>query len=97
MTASHEYAQSPTRNSGAGAVSRFATSTSLTRPCVRSARESGGRSPSTILATSSRRRTRQRQAISVRDLTPDQVDMFTACAHTIEKSVRDHRRQAPVG
>lgn len=39
-----------TRNSGAGAVSSFATSTSITWPCVRSARESGGRSPSTISA-----------------------------------------------
>lgn len=56
LTASHEYAQSPTRNSGAGAVNWFATSTSMTWPCVRSARESGGRSPSTIPATSSRRR-----------------------------------------
>lgn len=56
LTASHEYAPSPTQNSGAGAVSRFATSTSITWPCVRSARESGGRSPSTIPATSSRRR-----------------------------------------
>ncbi|MDI5908739.1 hypothetical protein [Streptomyces sp. 12257] len=53
MTAPHEYTQCPTRNSGAGAVSRFATSTSITRPYVRSARESGGRSPSTIPATSS--------------------------------------------
>ncbi|WP_030228055.1 MarR family winged helix-turn-helix transcriptional regulator [Streptomyces sp. NRRL WC-3626] len=36
------------------------------------------------------------EQISVRDLTPDQVEMFTACARTIEKSVRDHSRQAPV-
>jgi hypothetical protein len=49
LTASHEYAQSLTRNSGAGAVSSFATSTSITWPCVRSARGAGGRSPSTIL------------------------------------------------
>ncbi|MFF9489247.1 MarR family winged helix-turn-helix transcriptional regulator [Streptomyces sp. NPDC014676] len=34
------------------------------------------------------------EQISVRDLTPDQVEMFTACARTIEKSVRDHSRQA---
>ncbi|GGZ01469.1 MarR family winged helix-turn-helix transcriptional regulator [Streptomyces poonensis] len=37
------------------------------------------------------------EQISVRDLTPDQVETFTTCAHTIEKSVRDHSRQAPVG
>ncbi|MFD9324062.1 MarR family winged helix-turn-helix transcriptional regulator [Streptomyces sp. NPDC060053] len=37
------------------------------------------------------------EQISVRDLTPDQVDMFTTCARTIEKSVRDHSRQAPAG
>ncbi|MER6853762.1 MarR family transcriptional regulator [Streptomyces flaveolus] len=36
------------------------------------------------------------EQISVRDLTPDQVEMFTAWARTIEKSVRDHSRQAPV-
>ncbi|MET7270884.1 MarR family transcriptional regulator [Streptomyces flaveolus] len=35
------------------------------------------------------------EQISVRDLTPDQVETFTACARTIEKSVRDHTRQAP--
>ena len=35
------------------------------------------------------------EQISVRDLTPDQVEMFTTCARTIEKSVRDHSRQAP--
>lgn len=35
------------------------------------------------------------ERISVRDLTPDQVKMFTMCAHTIEESVRDHGRQAP--
>ncbi|MFJ4834720.1 MarR family winged helix-turn-helix transcriptional regulator [Streptomyces sp. NPDC088747] len=37
------------------------------------------------------------EQISVRDLTPEQIDMFTTCARTIEKSVRDHNRQAPVG
>ncbi|MFJ2560512.1 MULTISPECIES: MarR family winged helix-turn-helix transcriptional regulator [unclassified Streptomyces] len=37
------------------------------------------------------------EKISVRDLTHDQVEMFTACAHTIEKSVRDHSRQASAG
>ncbi|MEU9064587.1 MarR family transcriptional regulator [Streptomyces sp. NPDC048430] len=37
------------------------------------------------------------EEISVRDLTPDQVEMFTTCARTVEKSVRDHGRQAPVG
>ncbi|MFJ9026373.1 MarR family winged helix-turn-helix transcriptional regulator [Streptomyces sp. NPDC102259] len=37
------------------------------------------------------------EQISVRDLTPDQIDMFTTCARTIEKSVRDHSRQAPAG
>lgn len=37
------------------------------------------------------------EQISVRDLTPDQVEMFTACAHTIGKSLRDHSRQAPTG
>lgn len=62
LTASHEYAQSPTRNSGAGAVSQFATSTSITWPCVRSARESGGRSPSTIPRRPADAETRQRQA-----------------------------------
>lgn len=35
------------------------------------------------------------EQISVRDLTPEQVEMFTTWAHTIEKSVRDHGRQAP--
>ncbi|MEV6618465.1 MarR family transcriptional regulator [Streptomyces sp. NPDC051051] len=35
------------------------------------------------------------EQISVRDLTPDQVEMFTTWAYTIEKSVRDHSRQAP--
>ncbi|MFE7931284.1 MarR family winged helix-turn-helix transcriptional regulator [Streptomyces sp. NPDC057456] len=37
------------------------------------------------------------EQISVRDPTPDQVDMFTTCARTIEKSVRDHSRQPPAG
>jgi DNA-binding MarR family transcriptional regulator len=32
------------------------------------------------------------ERISVRDLTPDQVEMFTACARVIEASVRDHGR-----
>ncbi|MGV9558776.1 MarR family winged helix-turn-helix transcriptional regulator [Streptomyces sp. NPDC003401] len=35
------------------------------------------------------------EQISVRDLTPDQVETFTTWAYTIEKSVRDHDRQAP--
>ncbi|GAA1188298.1 hypothetical protein GCM10009654_52370 [Streptomyces hebeiensis] len=35
------------------------------------------------------------EQISVRDLTPDQVEMFTTCAHTIENSIRDLGRQAP--
>ncbi|OQR63464.1 transcriptional regulator [Streptomyces maremycinicus] len=38
---------------------------------------------------------RDLEQISVRDLPPDQVALFTACAHTIEKSVRDHGRQTP--
>ncbi|MFI2235611.1 MarR family winged helix-turn-helix transcriptional regulator [Streptomyces chrestomyceticus] len=37
------------------------------------------------------------EQISVRDLPPDQAEMFTRCAHNIEKSVRDHSRQPPVG
>lgn len=37
------------------------------------------------------------EQISVRDLTPDQLDTFTTCVHTIEKSLRDHSRQAPAG
>lgn len=36
------------------------------------------------------------EQISVRDLTPEQVEMFTTCARLIETSVRDHSRQAPV-
>jgi hypothetical protein len=35
------------------------------------------------------------EQISVRDLTADQVDVFTTCAYIIEKSVRDHSRQPP--
>ncbi|MFF1465885.1 MarR family winged helix-turn-helix transcriptional regulator [Streptomyces sp. NPDC058330] len=35
------------------------------------------------------------EQISARDLTVDQVEAFTTCARTIEKSVRDHSRQAP--
>lgn len=37
------------------------------------------------------------EQISARDLTPDQVEMFTVCAQTIEKSVKEHGRTAPVG
>lgn len=37
------------------------------------------------------------ERISVRDLTPDQVEMFTACARVIEASVRDHGRPDPAG
>ncbi|MFF5155441.1 MarR family winged helix-turn-helix transcriptional regulator [Streptomyces sp. NPDC000348] len=33
------------------------------------------------------------ERISVRDLSPDRIEMFTACARIIEKSVRDHSRQ----
>lgn len=36
------------------------------------------------------------EQVSVRDLTPDQIQAFTACARIIEKSVRDHSRQ-PLG
>jgi DNA-binding MarR family transcriptional regulator len=35
------------------------------------------------------------EQISVRELTADQVDVFTTCAYTIEKSVRDHIRPSP--
>ncbi|MFE2039080.1 MarR family winged helix-turn-helix transcriptional regulator [Streptomyces scopuliridis] len=35
------------------------------------------------------------EQISVHDLTPDQIQAFTTCAHIIEKSVRDHSRQPP--
>ncbi|MEV5355777.1 MarR family winged helix-turn-helix transcriptional regulator [Streptomyces sp. DT190] len=38
---------------------------------------------------------RSLEQISVRDLTADQVDMFTACAWTIEKAIRDRSRQSP--
>ncbi|MFE2353684.1 MarR family winged helix-turn-helix transcriptional regulator [Streptomyces parvulus] len=31
--------------------------------------------------------------ISVRDLTPDQIKVFTECAHLVEKSVRERDRQ----
>ncbi|MFG2577327.1 MarR family winged helix-turn-helix transcriptional regulator [Streptomyces sp. NPDC048481] len=37
------------------------------------------------------------EEISVRDLSPEQIDMFVACAHTVEKSVKEHSRQAPAG
>ncbi|WP_221348215.1 MarR family winged helix-turn-helix transcriptional regulator [Streptomyces beigongshangae] len=37
------------------------------------------------------------EQISVRDLTPEQVEMFTAWARLIETSVRDHGRRAPAG
>lgn len=36
------------------------------------------------------------EQISVRDLTPEQVELFTTCARLIETSVRDHARQVPV-
>ncbi|WP_371611820.1 MarR family winged helix-turn-helix transcriptional regulator [Streptomyces clavifer] len=35
------------------------------------------------------------EQVSVRDLTPDQIQAFTTCARIIEKSVRDHSRQSP--
>ncbi|MFJ3445724.1 MarR family winged helix-turn-helix transcriptional regulator [Streptomyces sp. NPDC086081] len=38
---------------------------------------------------------RSLEQISVRDLTASQVDMFTACAWTIEKAIRDRSRQSP--
>ncbi|WP_320783433.1 MarR family winged helix-turn-helix transcriptional regulator [Streptomyces sp. CRN 30] len=37
------------------------------------------------------------EEISVRDLSADQVEQFTAWARTVEKSLRDHSRQAPAG
>jgi DNA-binding MarR family transcriptional regulator len=40
---------------------------------------------------------RSLEEISVRDLTPDQVEVFTTCAHVIEKAIRDHSRQPPAG
>jgi DNA-binding MarR family transcriptional regulator len=33
------------------------------------------------------------EQISVRDLTPEQVEVFTTCARLIEKSIREHNRQ----
>lgn len=36
------------------------------------------------------------EQVSVRDLTPDQIQESTTCAHIVEKSVRDHSRQPPV-
>ncbi|MFF4982945.1 MarR family winged helix-turn-helix transcriptional regulator [Streptomyces sp. NPDC001046] len=38
---------------------------------------------------------RSLERISVRDLTPDQVKVFTECARIVEKSVRDRGRQPP--
>ncbi|MFS8200899.1 MarR family winged helix-turn-helix transcriptional regulator [Streptomyces sp. CWNU-52B] len=35
------------------------------------------------------------EEISVRDLTAQQIEAFTASAYAIERSVRDHGRQAP--
>ncbi|GJF34141.1 hypothetical protein KNE206_68410 [Kitasatospora sp. NE20-6] len=35
------------------------------------------------------------EQISVRDLTPEQIEAFTASAHTIETSVRNHGRRTP--
>ncbi|MFD9778578.1 MarR family winged helix-turn-helix transcriptional regulator [[Kitasatospora] papulosa] len=37
------------------------------------------------------------EQISVRDLTPDQVEMFTTCATAIEKSLRDNSGHTPSG
>ncbi|MFJ7999220.1 MarR family winged helix-turn-helix transcriptional regulator [Streptomyces sp. NPDC096310] len=37
------------------------------------------------------------EQVSVRDLTPEQVEMFTTCARLIEKSVRDQSRQTSAG
>ncbi|MFG3247695.1 MarR family winged helix-turn-helix transcriptional regulator [Streptomyces sp. NPDC048187] len=37
------------------------------------------------------------EQISVRDLTPEQVDVFTTCARLIETSIREHGRPAPAG
>ncbi|CAL9662304.1 MarR family transcriptional regulator [Streptomyces sp. Tu 3180] len=39
---------------------------------------------------------RSLEQVSVRDLTPDQVEVFTTCARIIEKAVRDRSRQSPV-
>ncbi|WP_221358712.1 MarR family winged helix-turn-helix transcriptional regulator [Streptomyces beigongshangae] len=38
---------------------------------------------------------RKLEEISVRDLTAEQIEAFTASAYTIERSVRDHGRRAP--
>ncbi|MFH9015441.1 MarR family winged helix-turn-helix transcriptional regulator [Streptomyces sp. NPDC017943] len=38
---------------------------------------------------------RSLEQISVRDLTPDQVEEFTTCAQLIEQAVRDRSRQPP--
>jgi DNA-binding MarR family transcriptional regulator len=38
---------------------------------------------------------RELERISVRDLTPEQVEMFTAWAGLVETSIRDHGRQSP--
>lgn len=35
------------------------------------------------------------EEITVRDLTPEQIETFTASAHAIERSVRNHGRQTP--
>jgi DNA-binding MarR family transcriptional regulator len=40
---------------------------------------------------------RSLERISVRDLTPEQVETFTAWARVIERSVRDGGRQTPAG
>lgn len=37
------------------------------------------------------------EQLSVRDLTADQIEAFTACAYTIEKSIGDHGRPVPGG
>lgn len=42
-------------------------------------------------------RRRTLDQISVRDPTPHQAETFTRCAHIIEKPVRNHTRQPPVG
>lgn len=38
---------------------------------------------------------RSLERISVRDLTPEQVEVFTTCARLVEKAVRDRSRQSP--
>ncbi|MEU6539646.1 MarR family transcriptional regulator [Streptomyces sp. NPDC047000] len=38
---------------------------------------------------------RSLEQLSVRDLTPDQVEAFTTCAHIIEKVLRERSRQSP--